>query len=223
MHNNLRYMEWCVQEDLNKIDDWFKANKLTLNASKSNCIIFHKKKTAVTNLTLQINKVTLPVVRSTKFLGVWVDDCLDCSEHLNKLVLKLKRNLNLLKVSKKLLTSNVKLTIYYAHFYSNLKYGISIWGHMASNAQLNKLQKIQDDCIRLVLSTKNINDSLYKKLGVLQINKVIQLESSKMMYKSLRGELPQVLTEALRTDSNHQSLNKKHNYSTRNKHVPKIP
>ena len=43
------------------------------------------------------------------------------------------------------------------------------------------------------------------------------------MYKSLKGDLPAILSEAIRTDSNHQSLNKMHTYSTRNKHVPKIP
>ena len=104
-HNNLRYMEWCVQEDLNDIDDWFKANKLTLNTAKSNGILFHRKRLTTTNIAPKINNVCLPMVKSTKFLGVWVDSSLHWNEHLSKLILKLKRNLNLLRVSKKLLTT----------------------------------------------------------------------------------------------------------------------
>ena len=128
--------------------------------------------------------------------------------------MKLKQNLNLLKVSNNLLTTGVKLMIYCAHFYSHLKYGISIWGHMASNAQLTNLQKIQNDCVKIVSTTNNINHENHKKLGILQVKKITQLETSKMIYKSLKGELPKVITEAIKTDSIHQSLNKKHTYST---------
>ena len=30
-HRNLRYLEWCVQEELKPLSSWFKSNKLTLN------------------------------------------------------------------------------------------------------------------------------------------------------------------------------------------------
>ena len=36
--------------ELSKIEDWFKANKLTLNASKTKCILFKNKKEDV-NIT----------------------------------------------------------------------------------------------------------------------------------------------------------------------------
>ena len=29
-----KYLKWCVEEDLKRLDDWFKANKLTLNLKK---------------------------------------------------------------------------------------------------------------------------------------------------------------------------------------------
>ena len=39
-HENLRYLKWCLEEDLKIIADWFKANQLTLNISKSVCMVF---------------------------------------------------------------------------------------------------------------------------------------------------------------------------------------
>ena len=220
-HNNNRYMEWCVQEDLNKLDDWFKTNKLTLNVAKSNCILFNRNKTRM-SINLTINDVTLPTLHSTKFLGVWIDDHFNWTEHTNKLILKLKRNLNLLRVSKNFLTMEAKRTIYYAHLYSHLKYSIAIWGHMVSKHQLTKIKKIQNECLRLLTNTKHTDLSNYSTLKVLPLDKVIHLESSKIMYKSLTSELPAILTTSIKTDSNHQSLNKTHTYSTRNKHVPKL-
>ena len=146
---------------------------------------------------------------------MWIDKNLNWSEHLNKLILKLKRNMNLLKISKNLLTPHVKRTVYYAHFHSHLKYGIAVWGHMASKAQLTKLQKIQNECLWLITSTTHTNHGFYKTLGILKIDAITHLETSKLMYRSLKGELPKMLTDAIRTDSNHQSLNKSHTYSTR--------
>ena len=131
--------------------------------------------------------------------------------------------MNLLRVSKCFLTVNVKHIVYYAHIYSHLKYGIAIWGHMASKQQLTKLKKIQNEGLRLLTNTKHTDHSKYNALGILPLEKVILLESSKIMYKSLKGDLPLTLTKAIKTDPNHQSLNKTHTYSTRNKHVPKLP
>ena len=70
-------MEWCGQMDLNKLGDWFRANKLTLNANKSNCILFHAKKNKTLPISLMVNNVELPLVHNIKFLGVWVDRNLD--------------------------------------------------------------------------------------------------------------------------------------------------
>ena len=39
-HKNLRYLQWCIQEELKQLMDWFRANKLTLNLSKSCCMVF---------------------------------------------------------------------------------------------------------------------------------------------------------------------------------------
>ena len=37
---SLRYLKWCLEDDLGKLSDWFRANKLTLNIGKSQCVLF---------------------------------------------------------------------------------------------------------------------------------------------------------------------------------------
>ena len=39
-HRNMRYLKWCIETDLKNVSDWFRANKLTLNVSKSVYMIF---------------------------------------------------------------------------------------------------------------------------------------------------------------------------------------
>ena len=70
-------MECCAQMDLNKINDWFRANKLTLNANKSNCIFFHKKQNENIKIHLEVTGTRIPQAPYTKFLGVWVDENLN--------------------------------------------------------------------------------------------------------------------------------------------------
>ena len=75
--------------DLNNISDLFRANKLTLNISKSVHMIFSKKNHNDTDLKLGNTK--LPKVTTTKFLGMWIDQNLNWNEQLSKLKTKIKR------------------------------------------------------------------------------------------------------------------------------------
>ena len=73
-HENLNYISFCIEQDLLILSDWFKANSLTLNLTKSVAMMF-KHKNSVGKLTkLQIEGVSPPLVKETKFLGIWLDD-----------------------------------------------------------------------------------------------------------------------------------------------------
>ena len=81
-HANKHYLRFCVMEDLSSIQDWFYANKLTLNLSKTVYLFFEHKCHTNIDLDLTLNAVTIPRKRHTKFLGVWVDDQLNWKHHI---------------------------------------------------------------------------------------------------------------------------------------------
>ena len=71
-------MQWCVEEDLSILNDWFKANKLTLNVGKSVGLLFNLNNWKIENkLEITIEGQNIPMVNETKFLGVWIDSKLD--------------------------------------------------------------------------------------------------------------------------------------------------
>ena len=41
-HTDLRILFYIVNDELNKLYEWFKANKLSLNANKTKYSLFHK-------------------------------------------------------------------------------------------------------------------------------------------------------------------------------------
>ena len=108
----------------------------------------------------------------TKFLGVWIDSCLNWNEHLKQLTIKLKRILGLLKNSENFLPEHRMKMLYYAQLYSHLSYGISIWGCMIKKEQLNKISNLQKKAISLINLNSSV-DNIMIKLKILSLDEII--------------------------------------------------
>ena len=147
-HKSLRYLKWCLQEDLKSLIDWFRASKLTLNLDKTSCVLL-KKNGDKSEISLNIGNICIKSVKEMKFLGLWLDCNLNWSSHLSKLFLKLKRNQAMLRQSKNFLNEQSRKMVYHSHLESHMNYGLLIWGNNASKDQLNELQRIQTECLKL--------------------------------------------------------------------------
>ena len=157
-HKSTRYLEYCVTTDLESLHDWFKVNKLTLNLNKSVMLLFGgKNQTNLNRITIGGHEITIEKI--TKFLGVWIDSDLNCNEHVNRLVLKLKSTLGLLRHSKNFLNPQCMKILYYAQVHSNLSYCLSMWGNMINKTQSNKIRKIQNQCIATIDKNLSVNDT----------------------------------------------------------------
>ena len=68
---NIHELETTLNEDLCNIQEWLLCNKLSLNVSKSNCVIFcTRQKNLTKSLTLKINNEIIQEKSYTKYLGV---------------------------------------------------------------------------------------------------------------------------------------------------------
>ena len=147
--------------DLERLHDWFKANKLTLNLNKSVMLVFGGNSHTYLN-ELRIGGCEITIEKATKFLGVWIDSELNWNEHISRLILKLKNRLGLLKCSKNFLNPHCMKVLYYAQIHSNLSYCLSMWGNMIKKTQLEKISKIQDQCVATIDKSLSVKDT-YKK------------------------------------------------------------
>ena len=221
-HKNRYYMRYCIESDLEVLQDWFNTNKLTLNLKKTVYMLFRCKNTHDIDFELTLNGETIPRVSSTKFLGTWIDDQLTWKEHLSKLCTKLNVKLGLLYRSKNLLTSHSKRLLYYAQFHSILSYAMIVWGPMLDAYNLNKLQVLQNKAVS-TLNTDLSTDAVYKKHKILRIRSLIKLEEYKLGYKLCHNLLPKPLSDCLLTDHYDKSTKKTHGYNTRHKSTPNLP
>ena len=227
-HKNENFLNWCIEEDLKVINDWFKANLLTLNLDKTVSMMFRPKKfaghnsAASTGGSIYIDGIAIPEVKETKFLGIWLDNRLSWNAHLSKLFIKLKRNLNLLRISKHSLNSHAKKCLYYAQIFSHLSYGLTTWGNMISNRSLTKLQKIQNKCYKLIFGSE-ATEKNYHSSKILRISEMIKLANLKHGYKIQYSHLPERVLFCSTSDNNDKRLVKEHRYPTRNKGIPNLP
>ena len=70
-HKCPRYLQYTIDHDLNLLLNWFKVNKLLLNLQKTVLMWYGKNSNSI---NMKIEDTTIPLVKYTKFLGVYLDD-----------------------------------------------------------------------------------------------------------------------------------------------------
>ena len=91
------YLDYLMMHDLKLLDDWFKANQLSLNLSKTVFMNFWQKGKII---QLELDKVKIPTVTTTKFLGVYLDNQLNWKYHTTSLYNKIQSNKYLLSTTR---------------------------------------------------------------------------------------------------------------------------
>ena len=85
-----------ISNELMKLKKWFALNKLSLNITKTNYMIFCKIKYK-DNIQISIGNKLIGKVNETKLLGVIIDDQLNWQSHIKQIVTKLHKNYYIIK------------------------------------------------------------------------------------------------------------------------------
>ena len=128
----------------------------------------------------------------------------------------------MLQRSKELLSHKAKKLLYYGQLHSHLCYGLGVWGPMLSASQITQLCTLQRKCVRLIDSSVPTREA-FKKIQILTVPELINLEQGKLGYKLCNGLLPLVLTRLMMHDFNNCTIVKSHSYKTRQKNIPNRP
>ena len=80
--HNIQFLKKCLENDLILLMDWFRANKLTLNLNKTQCMLFKSKKTCP-DIKLEKENVIIGQESHAKFLGLNLGSELNWTPHIN--------------------------------------------------------------------------------------------------------------------------------------------
>ena len=188
--------------ELDRLLQWVRANRLTVNIDKSIYMIHTNRQTNFLP-PLFFNFETLKLKTSHKVLGVIVDNKLTFKQHIQSLCQKLSRSIAMINHVNKLLPINVLKTLYYSYIQSHLTYCLCIFGSTYPT-HLLPLFKMQKKAIRSV--TNSAFDAhtgpLFKEHHILNLFDLIKCEIGTYMFKNKHCDL-------------FHRLN--HNYNTRNR------
>ena len=181
-----------VNKGLKHVKRWLDSNRLSLNISKTNYIIFHSSASSVpTDISIKIGKKQISRVKYIKFLGVLLDEHLDGRYHIAKLSKKLVRTCGIFFRIRYLLPTATLITLYNALFMSFLQYGIVAWGQ-TFDSYIEPLSKLQKRAVRVISHQPFLAHSLpiFKDLKLLRVVDIFKLRLLSFVYESVSMVAP---------------------------------
>ena len=116
-------MTEIINADLQKISEWFKANKLTVNSSKSNINVIPPKLNQLpVTIKTYLNNTLIPQTSAANYLGITIDTDLKFHNHIVLLELKISRTIGILSKLRHFLPQSALLKIYYVCPYTQSTY-----------------------------------------------------------------------------------------------------
>lgn len=188
---------------------WLRANKLSINASKTKIMIFHPKNKLVPDVDFFFNNndidkpenpdliypieriLNLSKVPAYKVLGVYIDENLSFDFHISQLISKLNRSLFMMRNAKNVLSLSGLKSLYYALFHPHLLYCLPVYS-CTSSKNLNLIRIKQKQAVRIICNAKyNAHTQpLFFKLNILPLDDLILQQNMIFMFSYDRNILP---------------------------------
>ena len=171
--------------------EWLRANKLSLNESKTELIIFHSPYKKAPSITIKINSFKLVRTKYVNYLGILIDEVLSWNKQFEKLLSKLSSTIGALSKLRYFTPSNVLKSVYYGLFYSHVLYGCFLWQY-SSRANIESLVKLQKKCIRMItFSEFNAHtEPLFYDQEILKIEDIFKYQLLKLVFFSIQIKYP---------------------------------
>jgi hypothetical protein len=185
-----------LSEALSDVSDWFKANKLLLNVSKTNLIVFKTPKCRkdTRSETVYMDGEPLKQVDNERFLGLQVDEDLSWQHQANKVSSTISKKLGMMRRVKNIVGLRTLKTIYNSFILTQLNYGLAIWGG-ATATVLKRVKLLQKKAIRLLTNAKfrDHTEPRLRALGILKIEHLYKVQVSTLVHDSRLGIAPALL------------------------------
>ena len=179
-----------LNRELSRVRDWTLANRLTLNVSKTNAIIFSNRSMPdYSNFSLHLDANNVEIVNDVRFLGFYIDNKLNFSKHINYITGKIARNTGIFYRIRNSLPLKAKINFYYSFIYPYLSYGVIVWGATSAN-HLNNLIIQQKRFIRLLADCSYLEHTtpLFSRLKLLKFTDIYMYNVSIYMYSNQTNE-----------------------------------
>ena len=193
---DFRNIQKRLQEEVDKVVQWFHSNRLVINNPKCCCMSISSH-TDQHTLNIYIDDVKISQVDSTKYLGSFIDSKLNWREHVFNVKKKKSPKVGLIRKLKHIVPQDCLIKYYMATVQSQIDYCLSVWGY-SSDANCKILQRLQNRAARIISDNFDWNVrgiAIAKDLGWLNVCQRRDYFTAITVYKSLAGLQPSYIAD----------------------------
>ena len=195
-HKQIDTVEIRLQGELNNSNDWSKENKLPLNLKKTTCMTLGTRMclSNCRELNLQVNDIRIQNVTTQKLLGVYIDENLTWSKHIDHLCSVVSSKISLLKHLAEYVPIDVQKRFYQGYILPLIDYGSVTWGS-TSCTNLERLAKLQKRAARIILKADFDTPSslMFRDLNWLSVEKRVKYNKAVLTYRALNNMAPEYI------------------------------
>lgn len=201
-------LEQCIVA----IGDWMLANRLKLNADKTEVIWMGSRHSARSldgcSPSLTLGTETVVAARTARLLGVTVTPDLLLEKHISTVSAKCFFQLRQLRRVRRSLDTESTTTLVHAFVTSRVDYCSCLLAN-APQKWTDKLQRVMNTAARIITQTRKYGDRgltniLHNKLHWLDVQQRVKFRLCVTVYKCLNGLAPPYLSELCRPVANVQ-------------------
>jgi hypothetical protein len=136
----------------NCVNKWFKVNLLSINVNKIHYIQFKTKNKPKTNIHITCNDNLITSLTNIKFLGIYINDSINWSCHIEYIIPKLSSACYIMRSIKPFMSLNTLKIIYCSYFNMMISYSLPFWGNLPHSIKRFRIQK---KIIRIIMRCKS--------------------------------------------------------------------
>ena len=197
-----------MNKELQKLNTWLTANKLSLNISKTHYMVFDRGKEKKDQDSLYLNKILIERVKFTKFLGVIIDEKLTWTHHISYIKNKISKGFGIILRARKFFNKSALLKLYNSFVLPYLIYCVEIWGN-ASEIHILPIITLQKKIVRAITFSPYLahTEDLFCILKIFPFKKLVIHRIGIQMFKYHKGMVPKSVCELFTLNSSIHSYN----------------
>ena len=174
------------------------ANRLALNVSKTNFVIYAPVNKPMKSITILINKQAISQKDYVKYLGVLIDSRLTFQQHISSITKKVSRTISIMYKLRHFVNKKVLISIYYSLIYPFLIYAIPVWG-VSNDSHINPIKVLQKKIVRMITFTDKLprppgplahTSPIFHELEILTITCIFKVQAAKFVYNCVNLTAP---------------------------------
>ena len=196
--------------DFGNAVDWSKPNKMKIHYGKTTCMLLgtRQRLNLSRKLNIQIENNCIENVAKQKLLGIYIDETMTWSTHIDHLCSIIASKISLLRQLSEYVPVETQKLFYQGYILPFIDYGSAIWGS-AAGVHIERLSKLQKRAARIILRAEfdTPSEHMFKELGWFSVPKRIKYNKAVFTYRALNNFTPEYISNLLKPVSTVHSLN----------------